>query len=89
MKQRLELELDMITDLSPLELASKIAPLVQEAIETVKKSPVLCHAKVDSIKIASTARSYRKISRRHDRQTREICFTHHFYVDRALVVVQC
>ena len=38
MKQRLELELDMITDLSPLELASKIAPLVQEAIETVKKS---------------------------------------------------
>ena len=38
MKQRLELELDMITDLSPLELASKIAPLVQEAIETIKKS---------------------------------------------------
>ena len=38
MKQRLELELDMITNLSPLELASKIAPLVQEAIETIKKS---------------------------------------------------
>ena len=28
----------MITNLSPLELASKIAPLVQEAIETIKKS---------------------------------------------------
>ena len=42
MKQRLELELDMITDLSPLELASKIAPLVQEAIETIKKSLVVC-----------------------------------------------
>ena len=38
MKQRLELELDVITDLSPLELASKIAPLVQETIETVKQS---------------------------------------------------
>ena len=38
MKQRLELELDVIIDLSPLELASKVAPLVQEAIETVKQS---------------------------------------------------
>ena len=38
MKQRLELELDVITDQSPLELASKIAPLVQAAIETVKQS---------------------------------------------------
>ena len=38
MQQRLELELDVITDQSPLELASKIAPLVQEAIETVKQS---------------------------------------------------
>ena len=38
MKQRLELELDVITDLSPLELASKVAPLVQETIETVKQS---------------------------------------------------
>ena len=38
MKQRLELELDVITDLSPLELASKVAPLVQEAIEKVKQS---------------------------------------------------
>ena len=38
MNHRLELELDFITDLSPLELASKIAPLVQEAIETVRQS---------------------------------------------------
>ena len=38
MQQRLELELDVITELSPLELASRIAPLVQEAIETVRQS---------------------------------------------------
>ena len=38
MKQRLELELDFITDLSALELALRIAPLVQETIETVKQS---------------------------------------------------
>ena len=38
MKQRLEVELEVITDLSPLELASKITPLVQEAINTVKES---------------------------------------------------
>lgn len=38
MEHRLELELDVITELSPLELASKIAPLVQEAIEKVKQS---------------------------------------------------
>ena len=38
MKQRLELELDVITELSPLELASMITPLVQETIETVKQS---------------------------------------------------
>ena len=38
MNHRLELELDFITDLSPLELASKIALLVQEAIETVRQS---------------------------------------------------
>ena len=38
MKQRLELELDVITELSPLELASRIAPLVQETIETVRQS---------------------------------------------------
>ena len=38
MKQRLELELDVITDLSALELASKVAPLVREAVETVKQS---------------------------------------------------
>lgn len=38
MKHVLELELDFITDVSPLELASKIAPLVQEAVEVVKQS---------------------------------------------------
>ena len=38
MKSRLELELDLITDLSPLELASRIAPLVQEAVEAVRQS---------------------------------------------------
>ena len=36
MKHRLELELDVITDLLPLELASKVAPLVREAVETVR-----------------------------------------------------
>lgn len=38
MKHSLELELEVITELSPLELASRIAPLVQETIETVKES---------------------------------------------------
>ena len=38
MKHRLELELDVITDLLPLELASKVAPLVREAVETVSQS---------------------------------------------------
>ena len=38
MKRRLEIELDFITDLSPFELASKIEPLLQEAIKTVKQT---------------------------------------------------
>ena len=38
MKHRLEVELDFITDLSPLELASKVAPLVREAVESVRQS---------------------------------------------------
>ena len=38
MKRRLDVELDFITDLSPLELASKVAPLVREAVETVRQS---------------------------------------------------
>ena len=38
MKHTLEVELDFVTDLSPLELASKIAPLVREALDTVKQS---------------------------------------------------
>ena len=35
MKHRLDVELDFITDLSPLELASKAAPLVREVVESV------------------------------------------------------
>ena len=38
MKHRLELELDIITDLSPLELASKVEQAVQEAVDRVKRS---------------------------------------------------
>ena len=38
MKRQLKVELDFITDLSPLELASKVAPLVREAVESVKPS---------------------------------------------------
>ncbi len=38
MRRKLEVELDFITDLSPLELASKVAPLVREAIDAVKES---------------------------------------------------
>ena len=38
MTHRLELELDFITDLSPLELASRVAPLVREVVETVRQS---------------------------------------------------
>ena len=40
MKHRLDVELDFITDLSPLELASKVAPLVQETVERVRQSLV-------------------------------------------------
>ena len=38
MKRRLEMELDFVTDLSPLELASKITPVVREAIEIMKQT---------------------------------------------------
>lgn len=38
MKRRLEMELDFVTDLPPLELASKITPLVREAIEAMKQT---------------------------------------------------
>ena len=38
MKQRLEIELEAITELSPLELALRIVLLVQEMIETVRQS---------------------------------------------------
>ena len=39
MKHRLELELDIITDESPLELASKVEQAVREAVEAVKQPP--------------------------------------------------
>ena len=35
MKSRLDVELDFVTDLSPLEIASRIAPLIREAVERV------------------------------------------------------
>ena len=38
MKHVLSMELDFITDLSPLELASKVAPLLQEAVDSMKQS---------------------------------------------------
>ena len=38
MKHRFDVELDFITDLSPLELASRVAPLVREAVESVRQS---------------------------------------------------
>ena len=38
MKHRLDVELDFITDLSPLELASRVAPLVREAVEAGRQS---------------------------------------------------
>ena len=38
MKHRLDVELDFTTDLSPVELASKIAPIVREALEAMRQS---------------------------------------------------
>ena len=38
MKRKLEMELDIATDLSPVELASRIAPLVREALKTMRQS---------------------------------------------------
>ena len=38
MKSRLDVELDFITDLSPLELASKIELAVREALEAMRQS---------------------------------------------------
>ena len=38
MKHVLNMELDFITDLSPLEFASEVAPLVLEALEAVQQS---------------------------------------------------
>ena len=38
MKHRLDMELDFTTDVSPVELASKIAPVVREALEAMRQS---------------------------------------------------
>ena len=38
MKRRLDVELEVATDLSPLELASKIEQAVREALEAVRQS---------------------------------------------------
>ena len=38
MKHRLDVELDFITDLSPLDLASRVALLVREAVEAARQS---------------------------------------------------
>ena len=38
MKRRLDLELEVTTNLSPLELASKIEQAVREALEALKES---------------------------------------------------
>ena len=38
MKRRLEMELDIATDLSPVELASRVAPLVREAIDAMRQT---------------------------------------------------
>ena len=38
MTHRLELELDVITDISPVELASRIAPILREAINAARLS---------------------------------------------------
>ena len=38
MTHRLELELDFITDISPVELASRVAPIVREAINVARQS---------------------------------------------------
>lgn len=46
MKNRLELELDFVTDIAGLELAAKVAPLIQEAVEAVKQR-LGCELEVD------------------------------------------
>ena len=38
MKRRLDVELDFITELSPLELASKIEQAVREVLEAMRQS---------------------------------------------------
>ena len=38
MKHRLDMELEIATELSPVELASKVAPIVREALEVMRQS---------------------------------------------------
>ena len=38
MKARLDMELEVVTDLLPLELASQIAPIIREALDALKQS---------------------------------------------------
>ena len=38
MKHILDMELDFTTDVSPVELATKIAPVVREALEAMRQS---------------------------------------------------
>ena len=38
MTHKWDVELEFVTDLSPLELASEIAPIVREALEAVRQS---------------------------------------------------
>ena len=38
MTHKLDVELEFVTDLLPVELASKVAPLVREALETMRQS---------------------------------------------------
>ena len=38
MTHKLDVELEFVTDLLPVELASKVAPLVREALEAMRQS---------------------------------------------------
>lgn len=38
MTHRLDVELDFITELSPLEFASKVAPIVREVVDGIRQS---------------------------------------------------
>ena len=57
MKRRLEMELDIATDLSPVELASKVAPLVREAIEAVIVMDAESISKSNTLKLITLSRN--------------------------------